>query len=262
MNTHQNHRTYSIGDLANIADVSTRTLRYYDQIGLLDPGFREENNYRTYTFDNMLRLQQIMFFRELDIPLRQIKNILENPETNPRELLKAHYENLERQIKRLKTLQITIQKTIKNLDKENIMPMTDEELYEGFSKETIERYNREAREKYGSERFEQVDRKVRGMSKAHWEKVKEEGGKIAQSLAKFMDRDPKDPEVQVLIARQHAWIENFYAAPADLFRNLGDMYANHPEFRAFYDQYGIGLAEFMRDAMRLYADTVLAENSK
>jgi hypothetical protein len=138
------------------------------------------------------------------------------------------------------------------------MSMTDEELYEGFSKETIERYKREAREMYDPAMVEESERRVRRLSKEQWQAIKAEGGEVLTALATLLDRDPADPEVQALIARHYAWIEHFYTPTAEIYRGLGRLYVEHPEFRATHENIRPGLAEFMAAAMAHYADTVLA----
>jgi len=139
------------------------------------------------------------------------------------------------------------------------MTMTDEELYEGFSTEQIERYQREARDLYDPALVQESERRVRRMSKAQWNAVKAEGDEVTRAIADMMERSPGDPEVQELIARHHAWIEHFYPASAEVYRGLGQLYVEHPEFRAFYDRYRLDLSDFMAEAMAHYADHSLAE---
>ena len=95
------------------------------------------------------------------------------------------------------------------------------------------------------------------LARVRLDHLQQEGVAIAKGLSKLMDREPADPDVQTLIARQHAWIENFYPVDADVFRGLGDLYTTNSEFRAHYDQYTPGLADFMCNAMTHYAETVL-----
>lgn len=95
------------------------------------------------------------------------------------------------------------------------------------------------------------------MNKAQWQRVKEAGGAAIQAIAKLMDRPVSDSEVQAAIARHHAWIENFYPANAEVYRGLGEMYARHPEFRAFHEKVKPGLADFMRKAMDRFATHTL-----
>jgi DNA-binding transcriptional MerR regulator len=241
-----------------MAGVSVRTLHHYDHIGLLEPPARTAAGYRLYGETELLRLQQILFFKELDLPLSEVRSILDDPEFDQVRALQAHRRMLEGRVERLAQLLQTVDKTIQKLT-EDTMSMTDEELYEGFTKEQIERYKREAREMYDPALVEESERRVGKMSKTQWEVVKLEGDEVTRGIAGLMDREPGDPEVQALIARHHAWIENFYPASADVYRGLGQLYTSHPEFRAFYDRYRPDLADFMAAAMARYADDVLAK---
>jgi DNA-binding transcriptional MerR regulator len=213
---------------------------------------RTEAGYRLYKEEDLLRLQQILFFKELDFPLGEIRSILDDPGFDQVAALQAHRRLLQKRAQRLTRLLETIDKTIRKLTEAD-MTLTDAELYEGFSQEQAERYRREARERWG-EVVEQSERRVRGMSRAQWQAVKEEGDQVTRGLAALMDRAPGDPEVQGYIARHHAWIEHFYPAPAEVYRGLGQGYVEDEEFRKFYDRYRPGLADFMQAAMAYYAD--------
>ena len=248
---------YAIGQLADMAGVTVRTLHHYDQIGLLQPSARTAAGYRLYEEADLLRLQQILFFKELDLPLSEIQSILDDPDFDPVQALEQHRQLLYEQVGRLTRLLNTIDRTIHKLTEDD-MTMTDAELYEGFSPEQIERYKREAREMYDPTLVAESERRVRKMSKEQWQAVKAEGDAVSRGMAELMGRDVADAEVQALMARQHAWIENFYPCSAEIFRGLGQLYANHPEFRATYDKYRPDLADFMAEAMAYYADEVLA----
>jgi DNA-binding transcriptional MerR regulator len=248
---------YTVSQLARMAGITVRALHHYDHIGLLEPAGRTESGYRLYGERELLRLQQILLFRELDLPLSEVRSILDEPGFDPLEALQNHRQVLQRRMDRLGRLLTTIDKTIHRLT-EGDMGMTDEELYEGLSKEQIERYQREAREMYDPELVRESEQRVRKMSKARREAIKAEGDQVTRSLAALMDREPSDAEVQVWIARHHAWIENFYPCSAEVYRGLGQGYAHHVEFRAFYDKYRPGLADFLAKAMAYYADGVLA----
>jgi DNA-binding transcriptional MerR regulator len=254
-------RRYTIGQLAELAGVSVRTLHHYDQIGLLTPAARTEASYRLYGEAELLRLQQILFFKELDLPLDEVKRILDDPGFDQVEALARHREALQQRVTRLTRLLKTIERTIQRLTEED-MTVTDAELYEGFTEEQIERYQREAREMYDPALVAESERRLRRLSKAEWQAVKAEGDEVTRALAAQMGREPADGQVQALIARHHAWIENFYPCSAEVYRGLAQGYAEHPEFRAFYDRYAPGLADFMRDAMAYYADEVLEGRGK
>ncbi len=163
---------------------------------------------------------------------------------------------LRGRLKRLARLLKAIDRTIDRLTEDG-MTLTDEELYAGFSPEQIERYKREVREKYDPALVEESERRVKRMSREQWQAVGAEGEAVTSGMAALADRAPDDPEVQALVARHHAWIEIFYPCSAEIYRGLGQMYVEHPEFRAFYEKARPGLAGFMSAAMDVYANQVL-----
>jgi len=250
--------TVTVQQLARLAGVSARTLHYYDHIGLLKPSARTAAGYRLYGEADLLRLQQILFFRELDFPLADIQAILDEPNFDQVQALRDHRQMLQQEADRLGRLLNTIEKTLSRLTEDN-MTMTDEELYEGFTPEQIERYTREANERYDPKIVAESNRRVRNMSRAQWQTVKAEGGAVAQQLADLMDKEPGDAAVQAAVARHYAWVDNFWHPTAESYHGLGQGYAEHPEFRAFYEKYRPGLADFLCAAMSYYADHTLAE---
>jgi len=135
--------------------------------------------------------------------------------------------------------------------------LSDQDLYEGFSQETIDRYKREARQQYGHQ-VEDTEQRLKKLSREEWERIQSEGNAVTLRIAALMDHAPEAQEVQEAIAAHHAWIEHFYEASADLYRGLGRMYVEHPEFRAFYERVHEGLAEFMCAAMSHFADHTLS----
>ena len=139
------------------------------------------------------------------------------------------------------------------------MSLTDEELYEGFTKDQVERYEKEVNEKYDPKMVQESKRRLGKMSKEQWQSIKTDGDEVTRLLATLADRQPDDPEVQAAIAQHHAWIENFYPAPADVYRGLGSMYTDHDEFRQHYENFRPGLAEFLQAAMTYYADHTLSQ---
>ena len=249
---------YTVRQLASMAGVSVRTLHHYDHIGLLRPSARTAAGYRLYGTEDLLRLQQILLFKELDLPLAEIRRILDDSGFDPVRALAQHRRTLELRAERLARLLNTIDRTIARLTEVD-MSLTDEELYEGLPKEQVDRWKREVNERYDPTLVAESNRRVHAMSKEQWSAVKAEGDAISRRMAELMGRAPDDPEVQTTIARQHAWIENFYACSAEMFKGLGQLYADNPEFRANYDKVRPGLADFMRDAMAYYAEHTLAK---
>ena len=137
------------------------------------------------------------------------------------------------------------------------MVLTDEELYEGFSKEQVKRCNKKVDENYGPGTVKATRERLGKLSKEQWQEVKEEDGAINLEMAELMDMPPESPEVQKVVKRHHAWIENFWTPNAESYKGLGRGYAEDPEFREFYDKYKPGLADFLCAAMEYYADSRL-----
>lgn len=248
---------YTVSQLADMAGVSVRTLHHYDKIDLLKPSARTEGGYRLYEEQDLLRLQQVLFFKELDFPLSEIGSILDDANFDQLEALESHRRLLQAQTARLTSLMNTIDKTIQRLTEDN-MSMTDDELYEGFTKEQRERYPREAREQYDPEIVAESERRVRSMSKEQWQALKAEGEAINEAIASLMDKAPDDPAVQAQIGRHFGMINNFYTVTPDIYRGLAQHYVDHDEFRAYYEKYRSGMAEFMQAAMTYYAGTTLS----
>jgi DNA-binding transcriptional MerR regulator len=239
--------------MARMAGVSVRTLHHYDQIGLLKPNARTASGYRLYSEEDALRLQQILFFRELGFALGEIQRVLADPGFDPREALRNHRAVLQERAKRLATLMNTIDRTLEHL-LEGTMPLADEEMYEGFTKEQIVRYKKEVDERYDPALVKESEQRVRRMSKPEWIALKAEGESITRELAGLADRPPEDAEVQNVIGRHFAMIGKFYTITKDIYRGLGQMYVEHDEFRAHYEKFRPGLALFLRDAMEYYCE--------
>jgi DNA-binding transcriptional MerR regulator len=203
-----------------------------------------------------LRLQQILFYRELEFSLNEIKDILDDPDYDEVQALINHRHTIEQRIERLSNLLNTIDKTIFNY-KEDTMVLTDEEIYEGFSREKIERYNKEVDEKFGPGTVKASRERIGKLSKEQWQGVKDEGSVIILEMAELMDLSPESTKVQELVKRHHAWIKNFWTPNAESYKGLGRGYVENPEFREFYDKFKSGLADFFCAAMTHYADTEL-----
>jgi len=249
---------YTVRQLADMAGVSVRTLHHYDHIDLLKPSSRSAAGYRLYEGDELIRLQQILLFREMELPLADIREILDDPCFDAIGALRLHREMILARAARLDQLLQTIDATIGRLGGTS-MALTDEELYEGLTREQAERYEREAQEMYDPELVAESEHRLRRLTKEQWQAVKNEGEEIARAIAALLDRAPDSEQVQAQIARHHRWIENFYPASADVYAGLGQLYAQNDEFRAYYEQFGEGLADFMYNAMTHYALNVLAE---
>lgn len=246
---------YTVQRLSELAGVSVRTLHHYDHLGLLKPSHRSEAGYRLYSDADLLRLQQILFYRELDVPLRKIATILDDPGFDLVSALKGHHRELTLRVERLHRLLRTIGRTITTLE-DKAMPVSREDLYEGFAPDVIDRYEREAKERYGEDAVDDTTTRLSALSKGEWDAVKKEGEAIAQALVPYLGTDPASGDAQRLVARHHRWIENFYPCNAEVYEGLAELYVSDPEFRQYYDGRHPGLADFLSAAMKVFAKTL------
>lgn len=244
--------SYTVSRLARMAGVSVRTLHHYDRVGLLKPTGRSEAGYRLYGEKDLLRLQQVLFYRELDVPLRRIREILDAPTFDAAAALAEHRALLETRGRRIARLIETIDRTTARLRGETTM-LSDEELYEGFPKEKVEAWNAEAAERWG-DTYRQSNRRVRSWSKERLAEVRAEGERITGEMASLMDRGPSDPRVQELAAAFYRHLHRFYDPTPEMFAGLGRLYVEHPDFRERYEAIRPGLAEFLRDTMAVCAE--------
>ena len=169
---------YTVHQLAQLAGVSTRTLRWYDRIGLLQPTRVGANGYRFYGGPEVDRLQQILFYRALGVSLERIGRILDDPSFDRLTALYGHLTALQAEQARIGGLIETVQQTIAMQERKTMM--SDEEKFAAFKRETLKenqaRYGAEAREKYGDQAVEKADEKIMGLSRedyAQWNKLED-----------------------------------------------------------------------------------------
>jgi DNA-binding transcriptional MerR regulator len=245
--------SYTVHELATLAGVSARTLHYYDEIGLLNPTGTKRNGYRFYEEAELLKLQQILFFKELDFPLADIQGMLSNPRFSMERALRDQKKMLELKKDRLDTLVKTINKTIKKINKEK--NMKDDELYDGLDTKQMEAYAKEAKERWGkTDAWKQSQERTKNWTKADYQKIKEEGDKWMERFLLVVPNGIKSPEVQALIAEHYNGLRKFYEPNLEMYRGLGSMYVDDSRFTAYYDKHQPGLAVFMKEAMHYFCD--------
>lgn len=241
-----------VKEVATLTGISVRTLHYYDQIGLLSPG-TTENGYRVYTEKDLEKLQQILFFRALEFPLKKIKHIMDRPDFDHLEALHFQKKSLHQKKKRLETIIATIDHTIQHMKGERIM--TDKEKFNGldFSQNP---YEQEAREKYGEEAVNRSTQKLNSLNDNEKDALHQSFRRIYENLAALRHGSPASEEAQKAIHEWYAFLNhNFgYHYTLEAFQSLGQLYVEDQRFTKNIDQYGEGLALFMRDAMDVYAN--------
>lgn len=231
-----------------MASISVRTLHFYDEMGLLRPSHRKSNGYRIYEEKDLLRLQQILFFRELEFSLEQIKEIVDAPGFDVRKALKQHRNLIEMKQARLTGLLHTIDITIKKMNKEK--EIKDEELYGSFSKDEMEKYKEEAKQRWGhTDAYKQSQERVKHWTKADYDRVQKEGYELMEKMVAIMSKGAKSKEAQALIVLHRAGIDEFYTCSDEMYRGFANMYVDDSRFAAYYEKHHKDLPKFMREAM-------------
>ncbi len=245
--------SYTVNQLAKLANISVRTLHHYDEIGLLRSLRNTSNQYRIYEEVDLLKLQQILFFRELDFKLEEIKVILQNTNFDITKALKDHKQMIIVKRKRLDALVETIDKTINKVTKKKYMK--DEELYDSFTKEEMEELATEAKERWGhTSQYKESEEKMRKMTKEEMDVIKKEGDEILKKGALLVDKDVQSKEVQDFIQEHYNHLSNFYTPNPEMYKGLAEMYIGDTRFKSHFEKYHSKLPQFMHDAMVVFAD--------
>jgi DNA-binding transcriptional MerR regulator len=250
--------SYTVSQLARLAGVTPRTLRYYDAIGLLRPSSLGDNRYRRYDGAAALRLQQILFLRELGLELDSIRAVLDAPEFETVAALERHRAALLARVDRLNGLIHTLDKTLLHLQGE--IEMSTQELFAGFDDETQARYEEEAAKMYDPKIVAETSRRWKNYTAADKARIQAEGGAIYQDMAALLGRNPADPAVQAVVARWHAHLRAFYEPTPDILRGLAAGYEEQPEFNAFFAALHPDLPAFFRRAVEQYVASGVADN--
>ena len=255
---------YTVKQLANMSKVSVRTLHFYDEIDLLKPDSVGDNGYRYYEEEQLLLLQQILFFRELGFELKEIKSVLSREDFDKVAALKTHREVLLQNKKRISALVQTIDKTINKLEGE--ITMNDQELYHGFAPEKQAEYEKYLIDTNRVTTAQLADGKEQSKqwSKKDWKALKNKGDEINQKIVDAIKQNlaPSSVQVQKLTQRHFNLIQRFWEptieASPERYAALGELYLEHPDFKKMLDGYHPKLAEFLADAMKIFASKMIS----
>ncbi|MFF3022867.1 MerR family transcriptional regulator [Gottfriedia sp. NPDC057948] len=247
---------YTVQKLGLLAGISTRTLRYYDEIGILKPARINSSGYRIYGQAEVNRLQQILFYRELGMNLENIKEIITSPDFNSAKALTEHREQLLDKRKQLDLLITNVEKSIALT--EGRITMSNKEKFEGFKKDMIEenekKYGKEAREKYGDEAVNKSNQKVMNMTEEDHKEVTRLAEELAKTLAEALKTGDPSSEIAQKAADLHKqWLTFYWSKYSkEAHAGLAQMYVDDERFKAHYDKEHPGTAEFLRDAIHIY----------
>ncbi len=248
------NRTWTISELARASRITSRTLRHYDKLGLLEPASVGANGYRYYGAAELLRLQRILLLRELGLGLETIAEVLDG-QTDPVQALAVHRDWLLAERDRMDRMSRTVDATINALRQGE--PMTAENMFKDFDHNP---YEAEARQRWGDKAVDDSKARYAGMSPGEKEQFIAESAALNEELARCFDAGlaPDDPAVQAAVDRHYKWVCVSWTPNAESYVGLGQMYVDDPRFTAFYDNYRAGLASFLLAGIKVYAERQLS----
>lgn len=250
--------SFTINKLAKLSGVSTRTLRFYDEIGLLKPAFYGNNQYRYYEQEQLLTLQQILFYRELGFSLDEIKKVVNSDEFDKIHALEAHKTTLKKRLEYTAELIKTIDKTLAHLKGEKVMKI--EEIFVGFNAEKQKLYEDFlVANGVDNEVISHSKGKLQTWSKEEALRHKQQTDLVHERLVDAINKklSPTAPEVQALIEKHYQLIKVFWTPTKETYIGLTQLYASHPDFVKFYGDIHPELLDFLSNAMKVYANNNL-----
>ena len=228
-----------IKEFAEFTGVSVRTLHYYDEIGLLVPAFVDRSTgYRFYDENSLLRMQEILFYRELDFSLKSIGEILSSPNYDKTKALKEQKHLLSLKKERLERLISAIDGAMKG---ENVM--------KAFNNSEFEKYKMEAKEKWGkTEAYQEYEKRSKGDTSAEGLMA------VFAEFGALLGADPAAEQVQAKVAKLQQFItDHYYTCTKQILQGLGQMYVADARFKENIDRAGgPGTAEFAHQAIEIY----------
>lgn len=247
---------WTVSKAADIAGVSVRTLHYYDEIGLLSPSERTDAGYRLYSEDDLLRLAQVGFFKEMGFELDRIADLLAAPDFDRVAALEMQQRFLSDRVDALKRQIDAIAQAIAH-EKGTKMDLSDETVKEVFGEFDPREYEAEVEERWGdTDAYKESQRRAATYGKDDWARIQAEGAANNERLAGLFaeGRPADDPDVQAAVHEHWRQInDNFYPCSMDIYVGLADMYVADPRFKATYEKIQPGFAEKLSQAMHVYA---------
>jgi DNA-binding transcriptional MerR regulator len=245
---------FTVKQLSILAGITPRTLRFYDQIGLLKPSHIGENGYRYYGEETLIRLQQILLYRELDMPLRNIKEIMGQHDFNVVAVLEDHKAELQKRIRKMERLLNTVDHTILHIKGKK--KMSQKQLFEPFTEEQQDEYEKEAMQKYDPEVVKASNKKWRSLSAAEKKCILDEGNAVYLAFLEAMPKGTGSAEAQACVERWRKHMDNFWTPNKEQLLGLVDLYNEDPRFKANFDKIDPRLAAFVREAVKVYVSTL------
>ncbi len=245
----------NVGQVAELAGVTVRTLHHYDRIGLLSPSGRTSAGYRSYSAADLDRLHQVLMYRELGFPLEEVATLLDDPSADPAEHLRRQHRLLRDRLERTQAMVAAVEKEMEA--RAMGIALTPEERFEVFGEHDPEQYEAEVEQRWGdTDAYAQSKRKTAAYSKEDWLRIKAEGADVeARFAAALRAGVPADSEQAMDVAEEHRQqiSRYFYDCPPQMHAGLGRMYVEDERFTAHYEQIATGLAQYVSTAVQANA---------
>ncbi|MDP2299707.1 MAG: MerR family transcriptional regulator [Actinomycetota bacterium] len=243
--------TQTVSEVARLTGVSVRTLHHYDEIGLLEPSARSDAGYRLYDRRDLERLQEILLFRELEIPLDDIRVLLAGGAFDRRAALELQRDMLEQKAARLGALIVSVERAI-TAERTGVR-MTKEEMFEVFGDFDPAEHEDEVKERWGdTDAYRESARRTARYTKGDWERFKAESLEINASITAAMDADLPADSIEAMDAVERARLQIdtwFYPCSHEMHVSLAEMYIADPRFTATYEKIHVGMARYVHDAI-------------
>jgi len=241
---------FTVGDLARLTGITVRALHHYDEIGLVCPSARSQAGYRLYSDADVVRLQQVLLFRELGLPLDEIGVVLADGALRE-DVLRQHRDVLVTRRARLDAMVDAVDAALATLDKG--LPMQPDDVTKMFDGFDHSQYEAEASERWGdTEAYKESARRTKSYGKAEWDQIKRDWAAIYGALADQMKAGTAvtDAKVQALVEQHRAHLDRwFYPCSIEMHKGLGAMYVADARFAANIDKTAAGLAQYLSDAI-------------
>jgi MerR family transcriptional regulator, thiopeptide resistance regulator len=240
---------YTVGEVARLAGITNRTLHHYDEIGLLTPSERTPAGYRLYDGEDLERLQEILYFRELGFGLEEIRTAVTDLGYDRGEALRQQRTLLLGHIERLESLIASLDAAIDAHEKG--MTMNKEDMFEVFGDFDPAEYEEEVEQRWSGPALDESRRLAATYSKEDWIEIRDESETIAKRFAELKKKgiDPGSTEAMEIAESHRLHIGRFYPCSYEMHQALGDMYVQDPRFTAYWDKYSKGLAPFVNAAI-------------
>ncbi len=248
---------YTVKQLSDLSGVSSRTLHFYHEIGLLKPAKVGENGYRYYEDEQLLLLQQILFFRKLGFPLKEIQRIILSSEFDQLRSLEVHKSALTNKIIQAQKLITTIDKTIAHLQGKTMMD--NKEIYVGFDEIKQSEYDQYLIKQHGETArtfIAEAKERTKDWSQQDFIQVRKQHDLLYQKFNKALQQKlkPESIDVQKLVQEHYELVQIFYTPTKEVYTSLSQTYCEHPDFRQYFDSFNLALAEYLARAIQYFAE--------